>query len=109
MRKAEKLERLRLREPARFSTLSGEPPKLDQPRLLLVQPQAELREPLAQRSPEPLGVTTMLKAHHEVIRITHDDHLAPCPAATPLVDPEIEDVVQVHVRQERRNGRPLRR
>ena len=51
-----------------LSALSGEPPKLDQPRLLLVQSQAKLRESLAQISPEPLGVGTMLEAHHEVSR-----------------------------------------
>ena len=96
-------QRLRLREPTRLSTLSGEPPELDQPRLLLVQPQPEPREPLAQRGPEPLSVTTMLEAHHEVVRVTHGEHLATRLLTTPLVDPEIEDVMQVHVRQQRRD------
>src|SRR5918995_6727245 len=109
VREPEKLERFRLRESARLSALSGEPPKLDQPRLALVQPQIELREPLAKTSPEPLGVPTMLESHHEVVRITHDDHLAARVTTSPLVDPQVKDVVQVHVRQERRDRRPLRR
>ena len=74
MREAEKLERLRLAEPTSLAITGGVPPELDQPRLLGVQLQTELREPVAQLSPEPFGVLPVLKPHHEVISPTHDDH-----------------------------------
>ena len=68
--------------------LRGEPPKLDQPRLALVQLQAKAREPLAKLRPEPLSVVTMLKAHHEVIREPHHDHIAAGVPQPPLVNPQ---------------------
>ena len=49
------------------SILGGVPPELDQPRLLRMQLQTELREPVAQIGQEPLGVLTMLKARHVVV------------------------------------------
>ena len=75
MRQAEKVERLRLREPAASSIRRSKPPQRDQPCLTAVQLQAETREPHAQIGPEPLGIVTMLKAHHEVIREPHHDHV----------------------------------
>jgi len=36
----------------------------------------------------------MLKAHDEVIREAHDDYLAARVATPPLLDPQIEDVVE---------------
>ena len=101
MREAEKLERLRLAEPTRLAIPGGVPSELDQPRFLGVQLQAELREPVAQISPEPLGVLPMLKPHHEVISETRDHDVAVRVPSPPLVSPEVEDVVQVDVRQER--------
>jgi hypothetical protein len=47
MREPEELERLRLAEIALRPVQRGEPPELDQPRLLGVQLQRELREPIA--------------------------------------------------------------
>jgi hypothetical protein len=87
VRESEKVERLGLRKPAVLSVPDGEPPELDQPRLLIRQLQAEVREPLAKIREEPLGVVTMLEAHHEVVRVAHDDHLAARLPTPPLVDP----------------------
>src|SRR5512132_1873086 len=85
MREAQKAKRLRLAEPARCSTLGGEPSELDQPRLLGVQLQRELREPLAKVSPEPLSVVAILESHHEVIGEPHDHNLATRVPTPPLV------------------------
>ena len=65
--------------------LSGEAPKLDQPRLSRLQLQTELREPLAKLRPEPLGIVPMLKSHHEVVRETRHDDIAARVPGTPLV------------------------
>ena len=68
MREAQEIERLRLAQAARLAPPGGVPPELDQPRLALVQVQAELREPLPQVCQEPLRVGLMLKARDEESR-----------------------------------------
>ena len=93
--------RLRLAEPARLSILGGEPPELDQTRLLGVQLQGELRESFAQVRPEPLGVVPVLESHHGVVGETHDDHVTARVPSSPLVGPKVEDVVEVDVREQR--------
>jgi hypothetical protein len=57
MRETEKIERLRLAKPARLPLSGGMPPELDQARLLAVQFQTELREPLTKIYEEPLCVS----------------------------------------------------
>ena len=101
MREAQEAERLRLAEPARLAISGGEAPELEQPRLLGVQLQGELREPVAQLRPEPLGVFPMLESHHGVISEAHDDHVAARVPSSPLVGPEVEDVVRIDVREQR--------
>jgi len=59
VREAQKAERLRLPESPRPSVAGGVPPELDQARLLRVQLQRELREPLAKVAEEPFGVVAM--------------------------------------------------
>ena len=54
--KPEEVERFRLALPRAARFADGEPPELDQPGLVRVQLQAELREPLAQLGQEPLGI-----------------------------------------------------
>ena len=77
-----------------------------------MQRQAELRQPLPQIAEEPLGIRLPLEADDGVVGVADDDHLAVALALAPLVRPEVVDVVQVDVRQERRDhralGRPLR-
>ena len=62
-------------------------PELDQARLLWVQFQRELREPVAKVAEEPLGVLAMLKARDVVVREAHDDHVAVRVPASPLLGP----------------------
>jgi hypothetical protein len=99
VRETEEAKRLRLAEPALFPLLGGEPPEPDQARLLGVELQVELREPLAKVRPEPLGVVPMLEAHHEVVGETHDDHVPVRVPSPPLVSPEVKDVVRIDVRK----------
>ena len=74
-----------------------------------MQLQTELREPVAQIGQEPLGVLTMLKARHVVVGEPREDHVPARVTPPPLVGPQVEHVVQVDVREQRRNRRPLRR
>jgi len=85
MREAQKPKRLRLAQTPFLTLLGGEPPAPHQSRLLGVQPQAELREPVAKIRPEPLGVVPILEPHHEVVSETHDHNITVrVPAETPL-------------------------
>src|SRR5438552_736221 len=106
---ADEVERLRLPLVGAPSVLGREWPELQQPRLLGVQLQAELRQPLAELGQEPLGLLPVLKPDDEVIRVPHDDHVAVGLRLPPSPNPEVERVVQVHVGQERRDAAPLGR
>ncbi|HWW90162.1 MAG TPA: hypothetical protein VNY35_05205 [Solirubrobacteraceae bacterium] len=78
-------------------------PALDQPRLALVQLWVEALKTHAQIDLEPLCVTHDARNRHGVVGAADDDHIAARVPTPPLVDPWVEDVVQVDVRQERRN------
>ena len=52
-----------------------------------MQLQAELREPLAQISQEPVGVITTLKARQIVVGEPHENHVPARVAPPPLVGP----------------------
>jgi hypothetical protein len=59
-------------------------------------------EPLTHRVPEPPRVAFVLKADDHIIGIAHDDDLAIGVLPSPLLGPEIEDVVQVDVGEQGR-------
>src|SRR5664280_1915470 len=108
VREAEECERLGPAEAPSPAVLDSEPPKLDQARLLGVELQAEPGETLHQVRVEPLGVSTMLKADNEVVGKPHDDHVTVSLPPSPLPGPKIEDMVEVDVREQGGNRRPLR-
>src|SRR6202007_558113 len=79
------------------SVVSGEAPEFDQPRLLGVQLQTELAQPVSHRSLEAFGIIAELAPHAPIAGIPPRDHVAPGMALPPLLDPQIERVVQVDV------------
>ena len=85
MRETEKVERFRLALAPGCPVADGEPPELDQPGLLRVQLQPELREPLPQVGQEPLCVPAMLEPHDEIVGVAHDDHITACLSVSPPV------------------------
>jgi hypothetical protein len=104
VREPEEVERRRL-----GPTLTREAAEGNQSRLVRMQLQTELREPLAQLGPEPFGLMSMLEAHDEAIGETdHDDVAAGLPFP-PSLDPEVEDVMEIEVGQQRADRLPLRR
>jgi len=109
VREAEKVERLRLAVPAPPALFGRERSELDQPRFLGVQFQLELAEPGRKVAVELPGILLALEAEHDVIGKSHDDDLAVGVPFAPGLDPEVERVVQVDIRQERRGAAPLRR
>jgi hypothetical protein len=51
---------------------------------------------------ETPGVSLVLEAGDQIIGIAHDDHPAGCLVPLPVRRPQVGDVVQVNVRQQRR-------
>ncbi len=109
MLEAEEVERLGLGLSARASVLGREASELDQPRLLGRQLQAEPREPVAKIGQEPLRIALVLEPDDVVVGVADDDHLTARVPAPPLVGPQVKDVVQVDVGQQRRCRCSLRR
>ena len=109
MRETQEVEGLRLAEVPLLPLLGGKPPQLDQPRLLSMQFQAELREPVAELREEPLGVISMLEARHVVVGKPHENDIPARVPTPPLVGPQVKDIVEVDVREQRRCRCPLRR
>src|SRR5208283_2371971 len=71
----------------------GMPPELDQPGLIRVQFQPELREPAAQPGQEQLSVLPVLEPDDEIVSETHDDHITARVPLPPPVGPQVQDVV----------------
>ena len=83
--------------------------ELDDPRFVGMQRQAELCESLAQLGQEPLRFMMMLESGHEVIGEADEDHLPMRLLLPPLLDPEVECVMKVDVRQQRADAPALNR
>src|SRR6266404_7690703 len=109
VRKTQKVEGLRATLPGSCSALDGEPPKLAQPGLALVDRQTELLQPVSQCREELLPIPFMLTADRQIVRISTDDDLTGCVMSTPLVYPEVDDIVEEDVGEERADPRSLRR
>src|SRR5213593_3965108 len=109
VREAEKVEALG--SPAAPASPVGrrEAADLDEARLVGMQRQPELREPLAQLGEELLGLLPMLESHDEVVGEAHDHDLSARLLLSPPLDPEIEHVVQVEVGQQRADAPALHR
>ena len=103
MGEAQEPERLRPPLPSFRTIRTRKSPELQQSRLLRVHFQSELRESLGHRMQKPLRIAAMLKPQHKVIGVSHDVRFAPGLPLPPLPrEPQVEHVVQVHVRQQRR-------
>src|SRR5580658_2739019 len=108
MSESQKVERFRFPLPCPLPVFCREPPELNQARLVRVQFQSVVRHALPQLLQKPLGFLPVLKPKHEVVRISNDDYLAERILPAPLHHPSVEYVVQVDIRQQRRDHRPLR-
>jgi hypothetical protein len=86
MREAEEVERLGLSFPALLPVRGCERSKLEQARLLRVQFEPKLPKPLGEFRPEPLGIRFSLESNHDVVGVTHDDHIAMRPLLTPCLN-----------------------
>src|SRR5664280_137413 len=99
--KAQKVERLRFPEPVLSTVLRRETAELDQTGLVRMQLQIELREPFTKLAQELSRIIEVLKPDHEVVGEPGDDHVAPSGPIPPMPDPQVENVMKVHVSEQR--------
>src|SRR4030088_3695753 len=109
MSEAEEVERLRLAKPCPLPLLRRSAAELDQTGLVRMQGQRKLRQPIPQFRLEPLGIGLVLKAGNDVVGIAHQDDVSLGMVASPPLGPQIEDVMQVDVRQQGRGNAAPRR
>ena len=103
-----KLEGLRLPLTTFCASLGCEQPKHEQACLFGVQLQEEAPQSPTEFPKEVPRVCFFLKSNNEVVGVPHGDDLAAGMPLPPLLDPQIDGVVQIDVRKERRYRRPLR-
>jgi hypothetical protein len=87
VRKAKKIERLRLPIATTLSFSGRKSAKFDQACFVRVQFEVELSKPLFQFFQESLGISTVLESAHEIIREPHDDYITACLRLPPLCGP----------------------
>jgi len=73
VREAEEGNRLRSPVTARLTSFGGQLPEFDEARLVFVEHQAERSETLTKVGVHLPRVRLVLKAHHEIVGIAHDD------------------------------------
>ena len=98
VREAKKVKRLRPALSVSFSSFDRITAELDQTRFPLVQLQAELGEPRAEFFQTRRCLAVVLETDHEVIRITHNNHIAAAAVLSPPLDPQVKHIVQEYVR-----------
>src|SRR5437660_2122898 len=107
VREAEKVECLGLPFSTPLPVVDRKPTKFQQSRFLGMQFQVELSHSFRKLRPELIGIRFAVKAHHDVVSKSHDDHIAVCPLLTPCLDPQVEYVMKIDVRQKRRSTSAL--
>jgi hypothetical protein len=66
----------------------------------------KLRQPFLELAQELLGLGLVLKSHNKIIGVPHRDEVPGRNLLPPCVHPQIEGIVQIDVRKQRRNTAP---
>jgi hypothetical protein len=101
MREAQKVERFRLAFSSTFPVQLGKRPELDPARFVGMQFQSKLPQPFPEILQKAVGFRLRLESEDRIIGITHDDHVSPCVLLTPRLHPEVKDVMQIDIREQR--------
>jgi len=109
VRKAEEVEGLWFPLATPLAPFACPAPKRNEARLVRVQFEVEPVESFPQGAHKLLGVVFVLEADNEIVTVSHDNDISPCVPAAPLGGPEVKDIVQGEVRQERTCATPLGR
>jgi hypothetical protein len=100
VRKPQEIERLRLALAPLCPASCSESAELEEAGLFRMQTECELCQAFLEIDLETLRILPVLEADVCVIGLPHDDHIALCVARTPLLDPEIINVMKVHIRKQ---------
>ena len=100
VRKAQEVERLRWAVATVSSILFRISAELNDSRFVGMQLEAEARESLAQFCQKLLCFVTMFETRDKVVSETDEDHLSARWLSSPSLDPEVECVVEIEVRQQ---------
>lgn len=98
---AQEVERLRFSRPTLLPVSGSIAPEFDQPGLLLMKFQAELRKPFLEVLKEPRSVGSILEAQRQIVGVANDDDIALGHLSAPDIRPQVEAVVKVHVGDQR--------
>src|ERR1700694_4575043 len=96
----QEIERLRLSLDPLCPALGSVSAELKEAGLFRVQAERELCQAFLEISLETLRILPVLESNDCVVGIPHHDHIGPCVARAPLLDPEIVDVIEVHIREQ---------
>src|ERR1700694_2256927 len=107
VRETEKGERLRSSQPLGLSISSSKAPELDQPRLVLMERQAEFANPLPKRHEHLPRITLILEFQYDVVGISDRNDFAGRSTPAPLLHPEVKHVMQEDITEDRADSRPL--
>lgn len=97
---AQEVERLRRAVAPLHTALFGVPTEFDQPRFLRVQFQAKLGKPVSERVSTSSGIGFLAETDDKVVGVADDGGLAVGLALPPIMNPEVQHIVQEHVRIE---------
>lgn len=103
VRETQKGERFRLPETTVFSVAGRKRAELQKPGLFRVQFQLELSHAFGELLPELLGFPSELESQHDVVGKAHHDDLAARTLLPPCLDPQVENVVEIEIRQQGRS------
>ena len=100
---SKKVETLRPSQSTFDSVVDRKWTKFDQTRLFRMKCQRELLESRLQLSQKLLGNSKILKSNNEIVGPAYDNDVSAFALRSPLLNPQIEGVVQKDIRQQRRN------
>src|SRR5882724_15104 len=97
MRKAKKVECLRLPFSTPLPVLDRERSKFQKSRFLGMQFQVELPHAFGKFRPKLVGIRFVPKSNHDVIRKSHHDHVTVRSLLSPCLDPQVEYIMKIDV------------
>jgi len=107
MHKAKKVEGLRFPFSTPLPLVDRKRTKFQQSRFLGMQLQVELLHSFGKFRPKLIGIRFAVKAHHDVVREAHHNHIAVRALLTPCLIPQVEYIMKIDVRQKRRSTSAL--
>ena len=100
VREAEEVESLRFALSLCASVSGCESAKLYQTRFVRVQGKSEFVHAIPHIIQESLGIAVMLKAHHKLIRIPYDYYITVGLGLTPVLYPQVQNIMKIDIRQQ---------